>query len=139
MKAHIVTEPRCVLLWNFGPACAGYDALRRAAHDYRLTVREVDEEALDTQIAALCAGRALSPAPAPAGNTAAPTARAAMIVSGLQHDNGDLNGFVEAVKKGGAELPLRAMVTPTSRGWTLRALLAELCAEHETLNAGENA
>ncbi len=33
--------------------------------------------------------------------------------------------------RGGAVIPLRAMVTPTSRGWTLAALLAELNREHE--------
>ena len=57
--------------------------------------------------------------------------RPAMIVSGLRHDNGDLGQFVDEVRRGGAVIPLRAMVTPTSRSWTLAALLAELNREHE--------
>ena len=44
---------------------------------------------------------------------------------------GDLGQFVDEVRRGGAVIPLRAMVTPTSRGWTLAALLAELNREHE--------
>ena len=39
--------------------------------------------------------------------------------------------FVDEVRRGGAVIPLRAMVTPTSRSWTLAALLAELNREHE--------
>ena len=35
-----------------------------------------------------------------------------MIVSGLRHDNGDLGQFVDEVRRGGAVIPLRAMVTP---------------------------
>ena len=56
-----------------------------------------------------------------------------MIISGLRHDNGDLNAFLEGVRRGGAPIPLRAMVTPTSRSWTLGALLEELCQEHTAL------
>lgn len=34
-----------------------------------------------------------------------------MIVSGLRHDTGELGHFLDLVKAGGAEFPLRGMVT----------------------------
>lgn len=132
MKAHIQTEPRTVLLWRFGPGAAGYDALERAARSYRLTIRPVDESLLSATIGDLCAGLARTGDPLPA-----PTERAAMIVSGLRRDNGDLNAFLDEIKRAGAVIPLRAMVTPTSRGWTLGQLLGELGAEHDALEGGK--
>ena len=34
---------------------------------------------------------------------------------------------------GGASIPVRSMVTPTSKQWTLANLLLELNTEHETV------
>lgn len=133
MKAHIRTQPRALLLWRFGPQSAGYDALMRQAAAFRLDPVFVDEAHLGCRIGDLCAGRA-APAPAPAD--AAQWQTPAMVVSGLRHDNGDLNAFLDAVKKGGADFPIRAAVTPTSEGWTLARLLEELSAEHRALGGG---
>lgn len=132
MKAHIRTQPRALLLWRFGPQSAGYDALMRQAAAFRLDPVFVDETHLGCRIGDLCAGRA-APAPAPAAQWQIP----AMVVSGLRHDNGDLNAFLDAVKKGGADFPIRAAVTPTSKGWTLARLLEELSAEHRALGGGQ--
>ncbi len=132
MKAHIHTEPRALLLWRYGPGDPGYDALERSAHHYRLTIRPMDERMLGATIGDLCAGRAV-----PGEAVAAPTDRAAMIVSGLRRDNGDLNAFLDQIKAEGVSIPLRAMVTPTSRGWTLGQLLGELGAEHDALHGGQ--
>lgn len=126
MKAHIQTEPRCVLLWNFGPLNAGYDHLTRTAASFGLKVRAVGTDELNTPVGDLCAGRRA----VPGENIPSPTAMPAMIISGLRHDDGTLGRFVDEVRRGGAAIPLRAMVTPTSRSWTLSALLAELCDEH---------
>lgn len=132
MKAHIRTQPRALLLWRFGPQSAGYDALMRQAAAFRLDPVFVDEAHLGCRIGDLGAGRA-APAPAPAAQWQIP----AMVVSGLRHDNGDLNAFLDAVKKGGADFPIRAAVTPTSEGWTLARLLEELSAEHRALGGGQ--
>lgn len=127
MKARIQQEARCVLLWQVAPGSVEHAAVEHAARLSRLKVRLLTSADLGTTIEALCAGRH-------SGETAPDTAlpeRPAMIVSGLRHDNGDLGQFVDEVRRGGAVIPLRAMVTPTSRGWTLAALLAELNREHE--------
>lgn len=129
MKAHIRKEPRCVLLWNFGPLHLGYDHLVRTASSFGLKVRTVGPAELGARVGDLCAGH-----PVHAGEPLpSPTDHAAMIISGLRHDDGSLGHFVDEVRRGGAAIPLRAMVTPTSRDWTLDALLRELCEEHATV------
>ena len=134
MKAHIHTQPRALLLWRFGPESTGYDPVMQQAQVYRLTPVFVDAAHLDCRIRDLCAGRA-TPAPVPA--EASQWQIPAMIISGLRHDNGDLNGFLDAVKKAGAEFSIRAAVTPTSETWTLAHLLEELSAEHHALGGGQ--
>lgn len=129
MKAHIQKEPRCVLLWNFGPLNAGYDHLARTASSFGLKVRTLGLAELSGRVGDLCAGRH-TPAKEPLPS---PTDHPAMIISGLRHDDGSLGRFVDEVRRGGAAIPLRAMVTPTSRDWTLDALLRELCEEHATV------
>ncbi len=64
--------------------------------------------------------------------------RPALIVSGLSHQNGELNRFLDMVSASGAALPLRAMVTPTSKEWTLSRLLLELNQEHDAVNEGSH-
>ena len=128
MKARIQQEPRCVLLWQVAPGCAEHAAVEHAARLSRLKVRLLTAADLGTTMEALCTGRHTGGEAAPAPDI---PERPAMIVSGLRHDNGDLGQFVDEVRRGGAVIPLRAMVTPTSRGWTLAALLAELNREHE--------
>ena len=127
MKARIEQQPRCVLLWRIAPGTAAFAAVEHAARPYGLRVRPVSEQDLNTTVGDLCRGRH---APAPG---TAPTGLPAMSISGLRHDNGDLTAFLEGVRRGGAPIPLRAMVTPTSRSWTLGALLEELCQEHTAL------
>ena len=128
MKARIQQEPRCVLLWQVAPGSAEHAAVEHAARLCRLKVRLLTTADLNTTIEALCTGRHSSSETVPDIDL---PERPAMIVSGLRHDNGDLGQFVDEVRRGGAVIPLRAMVTPTSRGWTLAALLTELNREHE--------
>ena len=135
MKAHIHTQPRALLLWRFGPDSAGYSIVMQQAKAYRLKPIFVDEAHLDCRIGDLCSGRAEA-APVPEG--AAQWQLPAMIVSGLRHDNGDLNTFLDTIKRGGAEFPIRAVVTPTSERWTLAHLLEELAAEHRALNGAQS-
>lgn len=134
MKAHIHTQPRALLLWRFGPDRPGYDIVMQQAQAFRLNTVFVDEAHLGCRIRDLCGG-GVSPAPVPA--QASQWQLPAMIVSGLRHDNGDLNAFLDAVKKGGADFPIRAAVTVTSERWTLAHLLEELSAEHHALGGGQ--
>ena len=133
MKARIIQEPRCVLLWRFDEKSAGYDALAHAARAYNLKLRCIADGDLAARVGDLCRGLP-SPAFAPLIKV---SDRAAMIVSGLRHDTGELGRFLDLVKAGGADFPLRGMVTPTSRDWTLLQLLQELNAEHETVTGGK--
>ena len=126
MKARIIQEPRCVLLWRFDEKNAGYDDLAHAARAYKLKIHCIGE-------GDLCQGLP-SPAFAPFIKV---SDRPAMIVSGLRHDTGELGHFLDLVKAGGAEFPLRGMVTPTSKNWTLLQLLQELNSEHETVAGGK--
>ena len=125
MKARIIREPRCALLWRIDESYPNYAAIARAARRYDVKLRPVAD-------GDLCAGK---PAPAFAPLIAVPD-RPAIIVSGLRHDNGELGAFLDLIKMGGASIPVRSMVTPTSKGWTLANLLMELNTEHETVQGG---
>lgn len=132
MKAHIVRDPRCALLWRFDAASTGYEALEKAARRCGVTLRLVGNDELGCTVGDLCAGKAAA-TPAP---LAAVPERAALIVSGLSHQTGELGRFIDLVRESGADLPLRAMVTPTSKTWTLAQLLLELNREHEAVAEG---
>ena len=132
MKARIIQEPRCVLLWRFDEKSAGYDALAHTARAYKLKLRCIADGDLAARVGDLCRGLP-SPAFAPLIKV---SDRPAMIVSGLRHDTGELGRFLDLVKAGGADFPLRGMVTPTSRDWPLLQLLLELNAEHDTVTGG---
>lgn len=128
MKARIQQEPRCVLLWQVAPAVPSTPRWNT------LHAEPPESPPFDRRRPGHHHGSPLHRA-GTLGGEAAPAPdvpeRPAMIVSGLRHDNGDLGQFVDEVRRGGAVIPLRAMVTPTSRSWTLAALLAELNREHE--------
>ena len=97
-----------------------------------MTLRAVGNGELGATVGDLCAGK---PAPAFAPLIAVP-GRPALIVSGLDHQTGELGRFLDLAKEAGADIPLRAMVTPTSKQWTLAQLLMELNSEHEAVGGG---
>ncbi|WP_294569322.1 DUF3783 domain-containing protein [uncultured Subdoligranulum sp.] len=132
MKAHIVRDPRCALLWRFDADSAGYAGVERAARLCGVTLRTVGNAELGTPVGNLCAGK---PPVAAAPLDTVPELPA-LIVSGLSHQTGELGRFIDLVRESGADLPLRAMVTPTSKTWTLAALLQELNREHEAVAGG---
>ena len=111
MKARIIREPRCALLWRIDETYPNYAAIPRAAKRYDVKLRAVADGDLGGIVGDLCAGK---PAPAFAPLIAVPD-RPAIIISGLRHDNGELGAFLDLVKMGGASIPVRSMVTPTSK------------------------
>lgn len=129
MKAHIVREPRCVLLWRVDADTPGYDALQRIARANKVKLRCVADGDLGALVGDLCAGR---PAPDCAPLIAVPDTPA-LILSGLRHDNGELSAFLDTLKTAGFAVPVRCMVTPTNKSWTLAQLLTELAREHEAV------
>ena len=56
-----------------------------------------------------------------------------LIFSGL--DSKDLNKAVTMLRSKGCDIPLKAMVTPHNRDWTVSALAGELAREHEYMNS----
>ena len=54
MKARIIQEPRCVLLWRFDEKSAGYDALAHAAQAYKLKIRCIGDGDLAAKVGDLC-------------------------------------------------------------------------------------
>ena len=82
MKARIIREPRCALLWHIDESYPNYAAIARAARRYDVKLRPVADGDLGGIVGDLCAGR---PAPAFAPRIAVPD-RPAIIVSGL-HNN----------------------------------------------------
>ena len=130
MKAHIVREPRCVLLWRVDADTPGYDAMQRIARANKVQLRCVADGDLGALVGDLCAGR---PAPDCAPLIAVPDTPA-LIFSGLRHDNGELSAFLDTLKTADFAVPVRCMVTPTNKSWTLAQLLLELAREHEAVN-----
>ena len=121
MKARIIREPRCALLWRIDESYPNYAAIERAAKRYEVKLRRVADGDLGGIVGDLCAGK---PAPAAAPLITVPD-RPAIIISGLRHDTGELGAFLDLVQAGGASIPVRSMVTPTSKGWMLANLLLD--------------
>lgn len=130
MKAHIVRDPRCILLWCVGADTPGYDALQRIARTNKVKLRCVADGDLGGLVGNLCAGR---PAPDAAPLIAVPDTPT-LVISGLRHDNGELSAFLDTLKTAGFTVPVRCMVTPTNKNWTLAELLMELAREHDAVN-----
>ena len=61
MKARIIREPRCALLWRIDESSPNYAAIARAARQYDVKLRPVADGDLGGIVGELCAGR---PAPA---------------------------------------------------------------------------
>ena len=53
MKARIIQEPRCVLLWRFDEKNAGYDDLAHAARAYKLKIRCIGDGDLAAKVGAV--------------------------------------------------------------------------------------
>ena len=84
MKVHLNQEPRCALVWNFGPDRPGFGILELAARQYKLRLRAVGEAELGATVGNLVAGRPGKPMP----EAVSLPDRAALIVSGLRTDDG---------------------------------------------------
>ena len=60
MKARIIREPRCALLWRIDESYPNYAAIERAAKRYEVKLRRVADGDLGGIVGDLCAGK---PAP----------------------------------------------------------------------------
>ena len=65
MKVHLNQEPRCALVWNFGPDRPGFGILELAARQYKLRLRAVGKPSSARRSAALWPGGPANRCPKP--------------------------------------------------------------------------
>lgn len=125
MKAHVQKQAPLALLYNLAVDTQAGAAVRGALARCGVPVRDILPAQADCTVAALEAG-----GPSADGAPAAQDAPAgpALLFSSLPEAT--LNAALAALREAGAPVALKAVVTPTSRTWTLRALLEELSREH---------
>lgn len=133
MKAHIARTPRIVLAWGLESDSTALAALEKAAGSLKMTVKPVSADNLTVTVASLCG--------LPQGHTTAKFTPgddvfpAAAVFCGLS--DRELDQMLGALK--GVDIPLKAIVTPTSQNWELGALLSELCRERDAIAAQSGA
>lgn len=130
MKAKIIPEPKCVLLWNCDKSQPGYEKLTALCARYGLEMKHVNGGDVGKTVGFLCGFRGardtnhlliLDDAAYP------PT----LILCGLPANR--IDRFVDEVNATGVKFPLKAMVTIHNREWMLSALLDELVRERNAL------
>ena len=129
MKAHLTKEPAAALVWGVEKNSDSYVRLALLCRRYGLALRPVEAGETGCTVGQLLGveKKGRTPAPLPAADLPA-----ALVMSGLGNR---LDSFVDQLKAQGVAIPLKAIVTPTNRGWSFGALLAELCREREALAA----
>lgn len=129
MKAHIARMPRVVLAWGLQTGSTASVALEKAAACLNMTVKPVACSDLTSTVACLCGlPQARSGGQVVFNDSAFPPAA---VFCGLS--DGELDQMLAALK--GSDIPLKAIVTPTNRDWSLGALLTELCNERNAIAA----
>ena len=129
MKAHIYKEPAVVLVWGYPQTEPGYESLRAICRRCKARLRLVLPEETGETVAALAGLEPLRHAPAKEVN-----AQPAILFSGM---DGRVEAAVDALRAAGVQIPLKALATPTNRGWNFAALLEELTKEHAAMTAGQ--
>ena len=135
MKARIIREPRCALLWRIDESYPNYAAIERAAKRYEVKLRRVADGDLGGIVGDLCAGKP-APAAAPLSllcRTARPllSAVCAMIPVSWARS-------LTLCRQAARPFRCAAWSRPPAKGWMLANLLLELNTEHETVQ-GEKA
>lgn len=131
MKARIIpAPPPLALVWALEKAEGGA-ALAGVCEAAGVGLRAVKPEELGCTVGALCG----LPGAAQGREAGASAPQVpALVLWGLERPA--MESLLDAMAAAGVKIPLKAVVTDTSRGWTFAALLAELAAERRAL--GEN-
>ena len=127
MKAHIYKDPALVLVWNYAESQPGYESLRAICRRYKAKLHTVTPEEAGETVAAL-----LGLEPLHHAQSGHSTEQAAILFSGLDRH---IQGILDALRAAEVEIPLKALATPTNRGWSFAALLDELEKEHKAMAA----
>lgn len=129
MKAHIRPQKPVALVWQPEESLPQWAALAAACQKAGLTVKKIEKEALPLCVGQLCD---LPGKYQPAAEAAAERFAPALILSGLS--DRALDRLLSDLKSAQVNIPLKAVVTPTSKQWPLQQLLAELTQEHAAFN-----
>ena len=118
-----------VLLYRIGNESARDRALRAVLRDRKLLTLDVTEAQLGETVGRLVSTNAAAVPDAPP--KAAPEAEF-MLLCGL--GDRQLDRLLAAMRRVGAVVPYKAVVTEQNRSWTLERLIREVAREHELLS-----
>ena len=124
MKARVIpSQPEMALLYHFEQAQQKEMALRETLAQYHIEARSLPEAALGQTVASFLAGEP------PVAWKETPYLGQVIVFSGVaaQKQQAVLRALRDADVGRGA---IKAVVTPTNRGWAFDRLFAELSAEH---------
>ena len=125
MKARTHSPSRLIAAYGLGEQKLSALSLFCDREDIKLRPIRAGEE--DKTAGELCRP-AEDAAPAPAGQEGE-----CLIFSGF--DRRSLSETVDALRRADIRVTLKAMLTPSNSGWTLRSLLTELAREHEYMTS----
>jgi hypothetical protein len=123
MKARTITAPK--LIAAYGLDDTKLTALAEVCDSADIKLRGVEPREADCQVGFLCGFGGFVPVP----DCSEPPEGECLIFSGF--DRNALSKTVDALRKNGAAVDLKAVCTPSNQSWTLRALMTELTKEHE--------
>ena len=118
-----------VLLYRIGNESARDRALRAVLRDRKLLTLDITEAQLGETVGRLVSTNAAAVPDAPP--KAAPEAEF-MLLCGL--GDRQLDRLLAAMRRVGAVVPYKAVVTEQNRSWTLERLIREVAREHELLS-----
>lgn len=129
MKARVIpSQPETALLYHLDEGRQEGITVRETLSQYRIAARNLPEEALGQTVASFLAE--MPPVPA----KKEPYAGTVILFSGVEAKK--QQEVLRALReKGAGRGAIKAVVTPTNRGWTFEKLFAELNAEHELMTA----
>lgn len=133
MKARVIpSQPEIAVLYHFKETQQEEAVLRELLSQHHIEACSLPEEALGQTVASFLAGEP------PVAGKQAPYPGQVIVFSGVaaQKQQAVLRALRDA--RVGREA-IKAVVTPTNRGWVLERLFAELSAEHAHMTAPKTA
>lgn len=131
MKARTITASK--LIAAYGLDDIKLNALAQVCDREGIILRGVEPREAGCQIGYLCGFGGFMPA----ADCSEPPAGECLIFSGF--DRSLLSKAVDALRKAGAAVDLKAVCTPSNQSWTLGALMTELAKEHEYMTGRSGA
>lgn len=133
MKARVIpSQPEMALLYHVDQARQEGTALRETLAQYHIEARSLPEAALGQTVASFLAGEP------PVAGKETPYPGQVILFSGVAAQK--RQSVLRALRDAGVgREAIKAVVTPTNRGWAFERLFAELSAEHARMAAPKTA